>query len=192
MSQPSRKSHNVYSLKRWQSLVNHKRADVRFLTLLIPELESFYQEFRQIIVDNPKLRSCISDAVLAAHIRQDAIAIFLPMITKCCVIDMHTRKFNNTLNGDTSKDRFDDYIYQCQSVSTCQALWETYPVLENCIKTKIQHYQSAMSLFFTHLAEDIQQVEQDLLGDTLARITKFVASGDPSIRSGASKKIWLY
>ena len=100
------------------------------------------------------------------------------MITKCCVIDMHTRKLENKLNGDTSKDRFDDYIHQCQSISTCQTLWETYPVLENCINTKFRHYQSAMSLFFTHLAEDIEQIEQDLLGDTLARMTQFAASGD--------------
>ncbi len=165
-------------LKRWQPLVHHKKADVRFLTILIPIIETLYQSLRESLKTMPNLRSRLSDARLANHLRQDVIQLFLPMITKCCVIEMHKQKINKALNGATPEERFNDFIAQCTQKDMYHRLWETYPVLLTCVEIKATQYQAALLEFFQHLDNDIPTLETSLLQNNIARFTQFNASGD--------------
>jgi type 2 lantibiotic biosynthesis protein LanM len=165
-------------LKRWQPLIHHKNADARFLTILLPILESTYQTLRQSIHAMTTLASRFSDARLANHLRQDAIQLFLPMISKCCVIEMHKQRIGEALSGETPEARFDDFIEQCKQQVMYQKLWSTYPVLATCIKNKAIQYEAAMLEFFEHLDADLPTIENTLLQQPLARLTKIKASGD--------------
>ncbi|MDF1758472.1 MAG: type 2 lanthipeptide synthetase LanM [Legionellaceae bacterium] len=170
-------------LKRWQPLVHHKKADVRFLSILLPILEHIFEKLRHSIHNMPNLSTKFSDAQLASHLRSDAIQIFLPMITKCCVIEMHKQRITGALSGETSKERFDDFIKKCLLESMYQQLWSTYPVLEKCVATKASHYELAMLEFFTRLNEDLPAIEALLLQHPITRITKIKASGDTHRKS---------
>ncbi len=165
-------------LKRWQPLIHHKKPDVRFLTVLLPIVESIYQTLHKSLKTMPVLASKFTDARLQSFLREDAIKLFLPMISKCLVIEMHKQRIQEALSGDTPEARFDDFILQCKTRAMYENVWSCYPVLLQCIERKVEYYQAAMLELFMRLNADIPCIEAELLKQPLHRITKIHASGD--------------
>ena len=87
------------SLKRWQPLIHHKKPEVRFITILLPVIETIYQSLNQTLKTLHDLNPKLSSARLANHLRQDTVRLFLPMIIKCCVIEMHKLRISEDLKG---------------------------------------------------------------------------------------------
>ena len=166
------------NLKRWQPLIHHKKPEARFMTVLLPVIESIYQSLRQTLRVCPLLSTKLSDAMLASHLRQDTVNVFLPMIIKCCVIEMHKLRINQSLKGETPEERFNDFIKQCAQEPMYQRLWETYPVLKKCVTTKAHDYILAMDDFFQRLNNDITEIETQLINAPVKRFKHFKASGD--------------
>jgi|GEM_PF-6087064 len=166
------------SLKRWQPLIDHKKPEVRFITVLLPVFESIYQSLNQTLKTLPRLHSKLTSARLANHLRQDLVNLLLPMIIKCCVIEMHKLRIHEALKGNTPEERFNDFIKQSMEKAMYERLWDTYPVLKQCVETKANDYIVAMNEFLQHLNNDLEQIEKTLLPQPIKRFTNFKASGD--------------
>ena len=70
------------SLKRWQPLIDHKKPEVRYITVVLPVVESIYQSLNQTLKTLPRLHSKLTSARLTNHLRQDLVNMLLPMIIK--------------------------------------------------------------------------------------------------------------
>ena len=166
------------SLKRWQPLIHHKKPEARFLTVLLPVVEPIYQSLDKTLKTLPNLNPKLTSARLANHLRQDLINLLLPMIIKCCVIEMHKLRINKTLKGNSPEERFNDFIQQSTQEAMYERLWDTYPVLKKCVETKANDYIAAMSEFLKHLDNDLEHIEKTLINKSIKRFTQFKASGD--------------
>ena len=178
MSNPYPYRQKSASLKRWQPLIHHKKPEARFITVLLPIVESIYQSLNQTLKTLPNLNPKLTSARLANHLRQDLVNLLLPMIIKCCVIEMHKLRINEELKGNTPEERFNDFILQSTREAMYERLWDTYPVLKKCVETKANNYIAAMSEFLQHLDKDLEHIEKTLINKPIKRFTQFKASGD--------------
>ncbi|MFI0434268.1 MAG: type 2 lanthipeptide synthetase LanM family protein [Parachlamydiaceae bacterium] len=164
--------------KRWKQLLTHRKSEVRFLALLIPLLESLYQSLKAHIRCRDQLRDRMSDSCLIRFLQADAISIFLPMIMKCAVVELHKLRLTHALEGETPEERFQDFIQRCQTKEFYDSFFSTYPVLNDCLKIKIESYRQALLRFFTHVAVDLVDIEKSLLKRELEKVTDIQGSGD--------------
>ena len=126
-----------------------------------------------------QVKNLITPARIASQIREDAKVIILPMVIKCCVLNLHYAKDAKELKGETKFERFDDYIEKLQDTIFVDAFLRQYPVLHRLIDSKLTNYLHSMTDFFEHLDSDLTQIKQEIFTDFIPfKIHVLVASGD--------------
>ena len=168
----------VDSQKRWESLTGHKHPRIRFLSIIINEIEAIYQNLSESAFSLDNIKFILTKECIRENIHDDAIKIFAPMIEKACVLEMHKLKASNLLEGFSSIDRFNFFIQLCQKGDFRTLFFTSYPVLKSLLDRKINNYKNSMLLFIEQLNDNLYEIESVILGGKLKRIIKLEASGD--------------
>lgn len=175
----SRKADGHYINGRWNSLFKNKNPTASFLFLINQQLEAIYIALGNQIQTLTSLSGVISRARLWSLLKKDFIKLFLPMITKCCLVELHYCRLDGLLKGDTSEERFRSFIRMLMNPAYAKEFMAEYPVLNELLARKFQFYQDAMTLFFERLNTDISELQNTYFcNNNIIKLKKLDAAGD--------------
>jgi type 2 lantibiotic biosynthesis protein LanM len=82
----------------------------------------------------------------------------LAQLDKTCVLEMHVARLQGRLQGETSEERFRDFVRQLCQEESILALLEEYPVLARQLVTTIDYWAKYAQEVLTHLCADWQDI----------------------------------
>ena len=141
----------------WPELPDGARCP--FLPLIDPLVHHFHAKLEEAA---RQLRETHPDApfspdiarMMAAHLPDH----FAPMLNRTLLVELHVRKLEELLDGDTPEARFADFLGQLRAPQYALEILERYPVLARQLVLRLEQWSNACAEFLQHLAEDAPQL----------------------------------
>ncbi len=135
------------------SLAHYLRPIHPLLTTGLKRLNQSIQALRQHTTVMP-----LEPGKLIEQLFQSLSERLLGAVSKVFVLEMHIARLEGVLEGETSEERFQDFIRQISQEGRMLSLLEEYPVLGRQLVLMIDQWADYMQEFFTHLCADWSEI----------------------------------
>ncbi|WP_254563505.1 type 2 lanthipeptide synthetase LanM family protein [Oscillatoria sp. HE19RPO] len=139
-----------------------------FLTLFSPLIawgrSSLHQKLQTLLsIHSP---DCINSQTIAAILYEPLPKELLWMSTRTLVLELNVARIQGKLSGNSSAERFSQFIQQLQQPEMALALWTEFPVLTRQILNSIQGWITVSYEFVERLCQDWPRIIQQFIPDS--------------------------
>ena len=111
------------------------------------------------------------------------------MVKKIFVYELNEARDNGFLNGDTSEERFDDFIEKIQNVENKNDIIEKYPELYLYVQNYLRNKLQSKKVFFKRLNNDFDLIKSELFSDKSSLCLDDISVAGDSHKGGYSTLI---
>lgn len=149
--------------------VNHP--EIGFLNLVLPILSDVGKELNRriepIVAANPQVFDTSKQVV--GRLQINLIEKLMALINKTMVLELNVAKVQNQLKGETSEERFADFIQQLTTKKVRDYINRDYPILVRRITEEADNWLHHSFQFVNRLAKDYTDLVNTLFdGDAVA------------------------
>ena len=175
---------------------NNPNAEIDFSLLLIianPLLTWGLQRLRNHIAelstsDSIRYESSLIERICLDHLRYQ----LAKMIARTASLELNIARLENTLQGDTSQQRYENFFLSLREPQTALKLWQEYPILARQIVQIIQTRIDAVGEFLLHLNDDWSILEEQFASNGQLGLLHAISLNQGDAHSGGKGVIIAY
>lgn len=163
---------NSAAYQTWGKLKQESNVDIRLLYPLSPFFDYLYKGIQQDIQEIKSSRLQISDTLiktLVATFFKDEIA---PITNRVFVNELHNAKASHSLNSDSSKARFNEFLDLISCYDAIAIIFKKYTPIEKSVLICINQFRNFVFTLLKRFNNDFKEINEKILFFKKVRIIK--------------------